>query len=440
MKKFFILVSILLISATAVFAQKKVADEKYRRSSLCLMLLNDDDMPKKEVIVNSFLTSPVPDKYNDHNISLRLIDAHGEKVTDADREEFRKAVALAAQSGEGTAPTAPKKKSGFGAFAKGMAGAAVSTATGTSGQPAMMDSGDKEEYAALAYRHLLRESVAKQLFDKWFIAGGKFSMDLVGERGLYDASLMNVQEAKSSVRGMGALADAGEELVSNTFVVVSRYRYISKDDLVKEIEGALGSLAAQALKASLGAGYYVRTTSYLFQLNWNEEISNMFYTELWGKMGDYNASNIFALKYIGMESAFASVKAGMKTKKTEEELIAIATVNATDAVLAKLEKKYDVFKTKTPLLTVDPLTAAIGMKEGVEPGSKYEVLEKNVNPETNKTTYKRVAVIKAVKGQIADNRYAADEFPEEGVQPGLTVTTFEGATGLYPGLLLRQTK
>ena len=50
-------------------------------------------------------------------------------------------------------------------------------------------------------------------------------------------------------------------------------------------------------------------------------------------------------------------------------------------VYAKLQKEYDVFKPEMPLLTASKkdCTAKIGMKEGLEGGEKFDVLEKAVD-------------------------------------------------------------
>jgi len=453
MKKTFLLLSLLTIMTSAVNAQK-VVDASYRRSSVCLILMDETSMPKRDVIKSAFLATPMPEKYNDHNIDVRIFDASRLSITDADKAAYDQAV-----YGEGgkakPAVSADTKKAvgkGLGKLGR-MAGGTAGAVTSKAGET-VTENADRNEYAVKSYKYLMEQNVAKQLFDKWFIDNGQFSMDLIQERGLYDASAIEIQKANSSVRGLGILADAGEDLIANTFVVVSRFRYLSKDELSAEIDAMTSGVASQlggataamassaAIKASLGAGYYVRITSFLFKLNWNEDISGKLYSELWDNISAYNSSDIFSLQYVGEETAWANVRAGIFTKKTEAELIDIATVNATDAVLAKLEKKYDVFKTKTPLLSVEPITAAIGMKEGLEAGDKYEVLEKNVNSETGKTTYKRVGTVKVSGDQIWDNRFMAGEERElSGETQNFTTTNVEGRSkNLYPGLLLRQIK
>lgn len=456
---------IVVLSFLRVDAQKKIDGNQidYRRSSLCLFMIDEDKMPKREMIKNVFQGIPMPDKYNDHNIGVRIFSTDSMTVTEEDIAAYRQAVlagvaAEKAAKDQGNDGDGEKKKGGFGkmigGMAKDLAKGAVSDATG-----GLVDTSNKENYAVKAYKYLMEQRVAKQLFDKWFLDNEKnFSTALMQERGLYDASVLDAQTAKNAMRGEILLRDAGKELVANTFVVVTRYRYLSKDELVAEITAAAKLIAEQAgaggyaslgaaaggaaLKASLGDGYYVRTISYLFQLNWNDTIYQKL-GEVWEKPEAYENADFFGVKFIGKETGWAQVKAGVFSNKSEEELIYIATVNAMDAVLAKLEKKYEVFKTKVPLLSVEPnFTAAIGMKEGLEPGDKFEVLEKIVDPETHEISYKRRGVLKVSKDQIWDNRFmASEERALSGKQQDFQATRFEGKIkDAYVGMLLRQIK
>lgn len=59
MKKMLLLLSAPTITTTAVKAQKEV-DASYRRSSVCLMLVNESSMPKRDVIKNAFYLRNVP--------------------------------------------------------------------------------------------------------------------------------------------------------------------------------------------------------------------------------------------------------------------------------------------------------------------------------------------------------------------------------------------
>jgi hypothetical protein len=122
--------------------------------------------------------------------------------------------------------------------------------------------------------------------------------------------------------------------------------------------------------------------------------------------------------------------------KREEYFIKVCT-RALDKSIAQLQKEHQEFRVKTPLLSTEPLTAQIGIKEGVTEDSKYEVLE--VIEEDGFTKYKRVGVIKPIKNKIWDNRYLA-EYEEENLGSELTATEFEKISGddFYPGMLIRE--
>lgn len=411
-------------------------------------------MPKVDTIKQAFLSAPIPIKYNDHNVCERIFAVNADELTDEHRKAFEEHIAKFSE----TAGAKPKKKGGFGKFAAGLGKSVMNEVAG--GKSVLVDDKSKEDIEIATYHYLLEQKIAKNLFDKWFIdETGQFTDAVMRERGLFDASALELQTAQSKLGGMELLAATGEELVKNTFVVVSRFRYMSKDEVIAEMQSyvaAAGELTDNAglaslvnsagglgAKAALGEGYYITITSYLYQLIWDEETQAKLY-ELWGNndKSQYDVADFFQLQYIGSEKARAGVRAGMFTKKTEEELIRIATINATDAVLAKLEKKYETFRTKTPLVINEngEITAYIGTKEDLKAGDKFEVLERIVDKNTGKPDYKKVGQIKVAKGKIWDNIYMASEDENaETDSKGLSATVFEGnVKGLYTGMLIRQ--
>ena len=283
-------------------------------------------------------------------------------------------------------------------------------------------------------------------------------MGLVAERGSYNASDMDVALAKSSKRGIALLADAGEELIKNTFVVVNDFDYISKEEVANKTKAGLGllkeiaeladvdidtELADEAL-TTFGKGYVIRTTSYLYQLEWNDSVAAVFYNDYW--MDDnsfdekrkeaFDNSNIFKLKLVGWEVAWADLQSTSYTKKSEEKLIRVATIRAIDAVIAKLQRKYEVFRTKTPLYSGDPLAAKIGLKEGLEKGDKFEVLEQ-VMDKNGRTRYKSKGIIKVDKSNIWDNRFMAAE-EQNNLEDLPEYSLFKGGKKFYTGMLIRQ--
>lgn len=396
-----------------VWAQPAAVDVKYRRSSLYTLLVQDLSRQYADVIRNAFTAAPIPEKFNDHNLKDREIP--GKLLSDNQQQNVT----------------------------------------------AFLDS----------------MQVAKQMVAKWFNRSpkGYFDMNLIAERGFYDASELDAQKAKQTKRGLALLADAGEELIANTFVLVNDFRYVSKEEVAKVAGGGLrlaagimdaagyGNAAALTNVAAVGVqvagkGYVVKTTSYLYKLVWNDSVAAVFYNDYWmdansfsqEKKEAFDKSKAFKLEFVGSQVAWADVQSSIFTKKSEEELVVIATNRSVDAVIAKLERKYEVFRTKTPLYDVNPLGAKIGLKEGLEPGDKYYVLEQRQTPE-GKTFYDRIGMIKVEK-PVWDNRYAADLEQAELAKkadstgtatppaPQLTYTPFSKISGkqFYKGLLIKQ--
>ncbi len=399
---------LLLLIPTIVCGQESTNNELvYRRSSLYPFMIVEPSRPHADVIKKVFLSSPIPDKFNDHVVDQRTIV-------------------------NGISPGLTKRK-------------------------------DKiESQEANIRNYLTNNDIAKQMVAKWFNrqSDGSFDMNMVAHRGYYNASDMDLELAKSSKRGTALLADAGEELIKNTFVIVNDFDYVNKEEVAEVTKAGLGLLSdvaaiagkdinttdAEVAVTVLGKGYVVRTTSYLYRLVWNDSVSAVFYQEYWmdknnideNRKKAFDNSNIFRLELVGWEVAWADLQSTVFTSKTESELIAVATIRAIDAVIAKLQRKYEIFRTKTPLFSVDPLSAKIGMKEGVEKGDRFEVLEQ-VMDKSGRTKYKRRGIVKVDKKHIWDNRYEAGVGGDESNPASkLGFTKFKGKGNFYSGMLIRQ--
>lgn len=314
--------------------------------------------------------------------------------------------------------------------------------------------------------HLNRNKIAHQLISKWFSRSpkGDFNMKMIKNRGYYDASVMNIKKAQNSVKGNAILAQAGEELVGNTFILINDSKYINKEDVGKVANGAitmlsnrlglLGSLVAKTAVQTMAKGYIVSTNSHLFKLVWDAETQQRFYDELYfdasemtpankaeieRKIAAFDNADFFALDYIGTDKSSADVQSTAFTTKTNGELIGRATIKTIDNIISKLQAEYDVFKTKTPIFEGDPLSAKIGLKEGVTAKTKFEVLEKQLG-EDGTTSYVKVGLVKVDSNySIWDNRYGADE---ENKSQETDRTYFKPISGseFFPGQLLRQLK
>lgn len=391
MKNRFFFALIIIVSITTQGGAQDVV--KYRRSSLYSILIRHPNKEFSKDIDTVFRMVPIPDKFDELNLRIRAINA----------------------------ATPPKN-------------------------------GIPEEQNTINYTikpFIENNDIAKRLVSKWFNrkegknGDGSFDMNRIIERGLYNADYFDYQEATLSVRGLNLLADAGEELLSSTFVIFNDIRYYDKDETIRWVKAVTGKGVLSKALQDL-AGFRVSITTYLFQLDWNEENSALFYKEYYTAQPDevkknaYNqAKGLFSLKYIGSTTVVSS-ETTMRGVQTKNDIIRKVCERAIDKNIAKLQKEYEVFRVKTPLFSTNPLSAKIGMKEDIDEQSKFEALEM-AKDSNGRTYYKRIGIIRPIKGRVWDNRYMA-EFEEENEGNTLTATEFEviSGSGFYPGLLLRQ--
>jgi hypothetical protein len=442
MKKF-LLLSLLCLVSGIFSVQAGNADStktvKYRRSSLDLVLIESETFPQKETVINAYVNAPFPEKYNNHTIEKPAFNPSQFTISDAEREQ-----------------------AGIG---KSAAGKLLSSAGSDLSGGLMED--NAADMPLIIKKYVDQNKIANKLVAKWFNrqSNGAFDMSLISERGFYDASEMQANIAKGSTRGVASLGDAGEELINNTFVVFTKLKFVANEPVARLIRDAaiakasglsmgqeLAIKAANALYEKTKEGYSVWTTSYLYKLNWNDSIAAVFYQDLWvdkdhldkNKVAAFDTTSLFTLEFVGDEKASSLVTFSLKEKRTEEQIVTLSTVRNVDAVFSKLQKKYEVFKPKVPLYTGYPITAKIGMKEGLEGGEKFEVLEQTLDPKTGRTVYEKRGTIKVEKDMIWDNRFNAGEAVEatEGATPAPVIdrTTFSGGKNYYSGMLIRQLK
>ncbi len=398
-----ILLGVFVLTSLLVKAQD--TESKYMRSSIYSVLVNHTDQKFAGEIKEAFLQIPVPDKFNDHNLSVKVLNLD-----------------------------------------KKLAGA----------------NSDKENVDITDF--LKRNKVASRLVGRWFDRDsytGVCDMELVKQRGLYNATEFDRQLALRSSRGLAMLQDAGEELIGNTFVLVNDIRYIDRNKGAKTASSflkALGSIAAVAtgtniddLTDNIGdmvetiKGFKVKINTFLYRLDWNEQQANNFYREQYAtkpdvkKVSNFEAGrDAYTLKYVGKVESSGGTTSFLGINEDEPiVMVRKACQRAIDENVVDLQRNYEEFRTKSPLVSIEPLTAYIGMKDGVNAKSKYEVLEV-IETENGTRKYNRVGVIEPISNLIWDNRFMAAE--EGAVGANLGFTTFRKVSGkeFAKGMLIRE--
>jgi hypothetical protein len=387
---------------------KSASPDRYRRSSLYSILIKHPEKEFCREIAEVFNTIPIPEKFDNHDLNIKAINAP-----------------------IGKKPNEKKQKEAISTFLEGNA-------------------------------------IGRRLIAKWFNRNksGAFSMDLVAQRGYYDATVFDIALANKLFRGHAVLADAGEELIGNTFVLVNDIRYVDKEEAAAMASFAFTLVATVADisdsdnskliagVANLGkgisdeiVGFRVNITSYLYRLDWTDDIANTFYMDYYmdsaavdpaKKAAFDKEKNLFTMTYIGAQTVHSG-KTSLRGVSAREDMIKKVCTRAIDEAIVQLQRTHDEFKVKTPLLNTEPLTANIGRKEGVAEDSRFEVLE-YVQDEKGRLRYKRIGVIAPVHGKIWDNRYLSVE--EQSAGSELTVTEFKKVSGgkLEMGMLIREIK
>ena len=413
MKRYFLIVIALTIVVCATAEKKDGVVEDYNRSSLYTFSIYNPGTAMASNIFSTLLKVQHPDRFNDHNLSLRVLSTRGN----------------------------PKP----------------------------------EELIDQIATFLDRNKVAQRLVSKWFNrdrSDGSFDMELIKERGNYNATIEDLNMAMKTVRGKAMLEDAGEQLIGNTFVIVNEVSYVDKHaradgvgavfETLSIIGGAIATAKGDKNNtiqsigntgetiSKLVAGFTVHIKSHLFRLVWNDSIASTFYSQCYYDKEHIDAakrrayalnSKLFRLEYVGDYEA-TSGKTVLRGLHNNDEVFLKVLTRALDKNIVELRKKFEIFKITAPVFEITSdgmLHIHIGMKEGVEPTSKYEVLERRVDEEGH-IIYHRKGTIRPVKDMIWDNRFMATEEQAEGAEFGFT--TFEKVSGgdFYQGMLVREIK
>jgi len=431
-----LILSLVILSGSLTQAQD-VQEVKYRRSSLHVMMMEDASLnPEyKNIVDNTFLTMPFPDKYDNHDIGISSHDILNIVVPDVEELEDK---------------SKEEKK-----------------------QDKRLRGVDKK-----IEKFIKDEGVARGLVAKWFNrkADGSFSTELIAERGSYDATVLDVKKANMQSRLLSEqLEDAGYELIGNTFLVINKANFVENEiaativyeaakagiaemkegTTMEQLVKTAAQTTADAVYNRTKEGYTVSTRAFLYKLTWNDSISDVFYTDLWvdestpaaekvAKKQLFDNSDLFSMEFVGMEKAKVLILNLFGENLSKKQIVSEATIRTTNKVYAKLQKTYEVFKPKTPLAQVENkgkiCTARIGLKEGLQGGEKFDVLEQFTNKE-GLTEYKSIATIKVDKNKLWDNQYYATEPPVIEGEKVIQATSFKGCKkNFYPGLLIKQTK
>lgn len=360
--------------------------ERYRRSSLCLILLTHRDKKYAEEMERVFRRFALPARYNEHNISdLRVISVSGQQ--------------------------------------------------------------SKSDIDYLLRNNKVAQKVVGRWFNRNPYTG-HMNMDLVHERGGYGAFYADYQRSKNNIRGTDMLRNEGIELLQSTFVLVCDMDYIDKkkgagwasfglgvlsaaaytmgaisqqqaynsaqqgnySDAQRQMNAANSWYAGSAIGAASSAivadigGFRVKMNAYLYKLRWNDMMTQEMYSDYWcDSQNTYTEANArkakfenayFGLDYIGRYSATSS-KTILRSWSNEDQVILDVCERCVNKGMMELAKTFPVFRPRSPFyFEGNRIYSHIGSKEDVVSGKRYEIIEPYKN-KSGEICYRRIGKVKA---------------------------------------------
>ncbi len=376
MRKVSLLLSLLILSITFIHAQDdQVVAEGYSRCAVTVKMLDYTYGKYRGKLRRVFTHMTVPDKFDDNNLTGKIIET-----------------------------------------------------------PLKEGASNKSKIAAIKTQ-LETERAGNEIIAKWYNRqpDGTMNMDVIHERGLYNAVDADVKKAKASKRGKAMLMDMGLKLLDKTYIVVVDYAKIRN---------------AKELKIKDQHGWKTPLNVFLFRVKYNSDIQATLFDEMWVYEDDDPATArakkekfdnyVFELEYVMVQSNPVDLSrlqydsdtqiGKFLPQKSDDELFKELVAKGHQRAFFLLEKHHEDFRVKTPLYDKRPLRAKIGKKEGVKVDQRYFVYEYEYNEKTKESEPNRKGVIRARR--VVDNReVATGETPTSkfyqisggGLQKGMTM-------------------
>ena len=344
----------LIVIFTSLNVYSQANDEiKYRRSSLHLMMMEDAKLPEKDIILNTFNNYPFPEKYNNHKIDIINIPNF---LTD-DAEEAKAEQKAQKQADKENDVKLTDEQKERRKLIKSLKGA------------------DKT-----IEKYFNENKIANKMVAKWFNmqADGTMDFDLIGERGQYDATALDVKKADMMSKSINTqLQDAGIELIDKSFVIINKFRFTSNEVLAaiayeaskiisqkmpteNKMQITLKNAYDKKMKQlyeKMRKGYSVSTQAILYKLNWSDSVQSIFFNEYFlpadhlSTLNDslrkieidkFNNTDLFQLELVGMEKQTIKVLNLTSEDLNKQQIVGEATRRTMNKVYAKLQKQYSI--------------------------------------------------------------------------------------------------
>ena len=255
------------------------------------------------------------------------------------------------------------------------------------------------------------KKMANEIVSKWYgrKSDGTMSLELIHERGVFNATDNASLLAKTTKRGNAELEDYGNRLINRSYILVFDFQNL---------------MTAAEAKIAGTRGWQSNVVSYLYKVDYSTDIQNKVY-DAW--IYDDDTPQVKAEKKSKFEmiqfpisfvaSSATSVSAQqlinrsdflkvLDPDKSEDQLLMQLVQKAYDENLYSLDRKYEDFRVKTTIVQANPITAKIGKKEGIKTDFRFFAYEYVYDERTKSTSQKLRGVIRS-SSNIVDNRQNA---------------------------------
>lgn len=423
---FLLLCGGIICSAFSTNAQVK---KSFRRPSMCNFIVVHPEEKYLDSITPILKDARIPETYDDHNLSVRVINWDGEKY-DLVLQKFGKPKGLNLDSLAQTMEIVPDPKLPI------------------------------EKMSVLRVNtdmFLSNNHIASRLVDQWFNRNpytGVCNMDRVNAAVGLSTQAADIDMSNRLSGGIGRVQNqVQKDLLGRTFVLVNEIHVIDHSNRGKTW-GLITGLAMTALAVATSSDGKIsqstqddiaatanlisswkkcalKVRTQLYQLVWDDPEIEFFYN-CYSDLTDYAKArffeenrNKFRLNYLGM----AESKGG-KTSFGDQEVSAVtlikaATFRAIEDNIVDLQREFPQFRVVSPIEKVQDnmVYVPIGTREGVNSDSKYEVVEPEVK-EDGTVTYKHICNLKPKSSEIWNNKFEAANVDGTDKNTKLTATTF----------------
>lgn len=302
-----------------------------------------------------------------------------------------------------------------------------------------------------AYRSRIKQKLIEEGFQNkllkywWGIENdGSYTAKKIQERGMYNATDLDVSKADASKIGRAKLGDAGEKLIGNSYILTYEFRNVKT---MKEIYDAKDAAARKKAEKNDEEFKPVRRTkngfkgdivAYLYRLSYNDTIQAYFFNAFTDEntIDMQKLNNVYdavsePIKYVSYTTASCDgTQNNSRPNQLSKQQLFYKFVNdGVASAMASFGKKLEQFRVKTSIESTFPIRAKIGKKEGITTDRRFFVWE-YYEDSKGRTKTKRKAIIRS--RMVYDNRY--DELGNTG-----TTNFYQVAGGkIREGMLVQE--